>query len=162
MKKGQIQLSVGMIFSIIIIIATVALAIYLITSFLSTSNCAQINLFRSDFQGEVDNVWKSAQAQKTFQINLPTKITKICLGNLSSADEKYRAEFLELRRYQDFGYNLFILPSLEACGGNSALTSLKHIEDLPFTCINLAKGKANLKLIKESTSQNLVKISTSI
>lgn len=158
MKRGQLQISFGMIFSIIIIIATVAVAIYFISQFLDTSRCTQVNIFRSDFQDAVDEVWKSAKAQKSFEISLPSKIEEVCFGNLSNRGSSYPKEYSDLRRYQSFDSNLFLLPSEKACGGNSANAYLKHVQDSQFRCVNLKNGKASAIISKESTSQILVKV----
>lgn len=157
-KKGQLQLSFSMIFSIILIIATIAIAIYFIVQFLETSRCAQINFFKSDLQNQIDSVWKSAQAQKSFDISLPNKINKVCIGNLSAQKSLSLKEYEELKRYQFTDANLFLLPSFESCGGNLAKSRLAHIEDGSLICFQLEKGKGKLLLNKDSSSQNLVKV----
>ena len=52
-KRGQLQISFGMIFSIILIIAFVALAVYVIMIFLDTGKCANTGLFKNDLQQEI-------------------------------------------------------------------------------------------------------------
>lgn len=158
-KRGQLQLSFSMLFSIIIIIATIAVAIYFISNFLETSRCAQINLFKNNLQEKIDEVWRSAQAQQTFEINLPTKVDEVCFGSVAQAGNEYQKEFAQLRRYSEFEeYDLFLLPNLEACGGSSAISQLKHVEKTSFFCINLKNGKGDLNLIKETSAQSLVKL----
>ena len=49
-KRGQLQISFGMIFSIIIIIAFVAVFIYAITIFMGWKRCAETGLFKEDLQ----------------------------------------------------------------------------------------------------------------
>ena len=50
--RGQIQLSFGMIFSIIIIIATIAVAFYVISTFMDTSRCIDVENFYTRVEGQ--------------------------------------------------------------------------------------------------------------
>ena len=65
-KKGQIDISFGMIFSIIIIIATVAIGFYVITYFLNLSSCTKVGLFWNSLNEEVDKAWNSDIAQTVY------------------------------------------------------------------------------------------------
>ena len=58
-KRGQIQISFGMIFSIIIIIAIVAVSIYVITIFLDFNKCGKVVLFYEDLEEEIQKAWES-------------------------------------------------------------------------------------------------------
>ena len=49
-KKGSIELSFGMIFSIIMIIAIVGVATYAIVSFLELGKATELSLFHQKFQ----------------------------------------------------------------------------------------------------------------
>ena len=158
-KKGQLELSFGMIFSIIIIIATIAVAVYFIFQFLSTSKCTNIVMTKSDLQSQIDNVWKSSQAQQIYTLSFPTNIKSICFGNLSSGGSAYSNEYIDLRRYSLGDSNLFLSPSTEACDGKSAQTHLNHIVNTAFFCVPLKEGKGKIMLLKES-SQLLVKITS--
>ena len=81
-KRGSVQLSFGMIFSIIIIIVTVSIAFYVIAYFLDLRKCTEIGLFYKDFQDKIDDIWKSEFASEEFVGRLPSGIDGVCLGNL--------------------------------------------------------------------------------
>ncbi len=83
-KRGQIQLSFGMIFSIILIIVFIAFAIYAIIQFLGLQNSIKINTFYSTLQGDVNTIWNSAQATQAKSYNLPSSIKEICFTNTGS------------------------------------------------------------------------------
>lgn len=131
--KGQLNLSFGMIFSIILIIVFIAFGFYAITKFIELQNSIQIEQFLSDFQDDVTAMWKSTGGSegqvRTYY--LPTKITSVCF-----IDD----EFQNLR----FTSNKII-------GG-------KMIENLDIAsitakenrfCIGNIKGKINLTLVKD-------------
>ena len=80
-KRGQLQISFGMIFSIILIIAFIAVFIYVITIFMGWKKCASTGLFKEDLQSTVNNAWQSDQYQDVFpksQSIVPSGITQIC------------------------------------------------------------------------------------
>ncbi len=77
-KRGQMQLSFGMIFSIILIIAFIAFAFYAIKIFLNAQEAAKITRFRENMQEDVDKVWKSAFSSQEETYSLPGKIKKVC------------------------------------------------------------------------------------
>jgi uncharacterized protein (UPF0333 family) len=83
-KRGQINLSFGMIFSIILIIVFIGFAFYAIEQFLGLQNSIKINTFYSTLQSDVDNVWNSAQANQVKSYDLPTYITQVCFTNTGS------------------------------------------------------------------------------
>ena len=82
-KKGQIDISFGMIFSIIIIIATVAIGFYVITYFLNLSSCTKVGLFWNSLNEEVDKAWNSDIAQTVYTKDVPSGITHVCFGNFT-------------------------------------------------------------------------------
>ena len=56
-KRGQIQLSFGMIFSIIIIIATLAVGSYVIYYFWQLNNKLECQLYKNEIQKQIDKIW---------------------------------------------------------------------------------------------------------
>ena len=80
-RRGQINLSFGMIFSIILIIIFIAFAIYAIVHFLALQDSIKINNFYSSFQTDVSAVWNSPQAVQTKSYILPSSIQEICFTN---------------------------------------------------------------------------------
>jgi hypothetical protein len=79
-KRGQLDLSFGMIFSIILIIIFLAFGVYAIIKFLDLQQSIQVNTFLNDFQNDVNNMWKSPQGSQTVTYTLPTKIKSVCFG----------------------------------------------------------------------------------
>ena len=64
MKRGQMKLSFGMIFSIILIIIFISFAFYAIQKFLSIQNSVQVGKFVNEFQQNVDKIWKGSQGSE--------------------------------------------------------------------------------------------------
>lgn len=80
-KRGQMEISFGMIFSIILIIIFLAAGIYGITQFLNFQKTVQIDKFMSDFQNDINTMWKSPQGSEPLTYTLPTDIISVCFKN---------------------------------------------------------------------------------
>src|SRR3989338_2426588 len=61
-EKRGLELSFSMIFSIIVIIAIVAVAFYMISYLLKLKNCTELGLFGRDLQDTIDRAWNSDSA----------------------------------------------------------------------------------------------------
>lgn len=85
-RRGQLQMSFGMIFSILLIIIFIGFAIYAINQFLSLQNSIKINTFYDTLQNDVNTVWNSAQASQGRSYTLPTYIKQICFTDSGSQD----------------------------------------------------------------------------
>ncbi len=159
MKKGQLQMSFGMIFSIIIIIATVAVGAYVIMHFISLSECTKISLFYSSMQGEASKAWEGDMTQKIFKGELPSKFDKVCIGNLSlSSPKAYENEYENLKRFSGQNKNLFLYPLSTSCGSDKSLFKLEHIQSVQLFCVPVKSGSTSIKISKD-TSDSLVKLS---
>ena len=79
--RGQMNLSFGTIFSIILIIVFIAFAIFGILKFIGVQQLAQVEKFKSDLQTDIDNLWKSTQGAQKLEYTLPRKISKVCFIN---------------------------------------------------------------------------------
>lgn len=157
--KGQIQMSFGMIFSIIIIIATVAVAFYFIQKFLDSSDCVVLGDFKSKLQNDIDAAWRSPIAQKKFTGTLTRGIESVCFGSISDRmPGENEKEFQEFSYLVDSDKNLFLYPSNEACNGRSAVLKLKNVDSKGFFCKKVINGKIELNIIKESATESLVKV----
>ena len=77
-KRGQMHLSFGMIFSIILIIAFVAFATYGILKLLAFQQDAKYHQFIDDLSSDIDKVWKSSQGSQEFTYSIPSSISGIC------------------------------------------------------------------------------------
>lgn len=156
-RKGQLQLSFGMIFSIIIIIATISIAFYFIQKILAAQECTKIELFKSDLQDTIDKVWRSPFGSESFSSTIPSGVKKVCIGNPSLASAQYKSILEEADSYLDEGENFIILPIKEACKGNLATAELKHIKD-SFTCFDSAKGRISFTIYKGNSTDTLVSL----
>jgi hypothetical protein len=82
-KKGAMELSFGMIFSIILIIAFMAFAFWGIKKFIDIQKTAQVGMFVDDFKNDVDRVWRSPQSSEKKTYSLPSRIEKVCFSKNS-------------------------------------------------------------------------------
>ena len=164
-KRGAIELSFGMIFSVIIIIAIVGVAIYAITTFLDIGKTSQFGLFHQRFQETVDDVWASSITNRIVSFALPSSVKLVCFGNLAgnSYNPQYEDEFRELKRYssnfEQQNANRFLYPPDK--GGEFAYKKVDKI-DLSgmingFDCFRVVSGNVKIRLVKDEFDP-LVKI----
>ena len=163
-KKGDMNISFGMIFSIIMIIIFVTFAFYAIQKFLGFSNSAQAGQFTSSLQLDVDRIWRGSQATENKDYNLPTKVKYICFADYSpTANKKGENEdFYDELNQAFFGdENLFFYPPGSGEGFDSV--KIKHIDLEKITenenplCFPNVKGKISLT-IKKDFNEALVSI----
>lgn len=157
-RKGQLELSFSMIFSIIIIIAIIGVAFYVITYFLNLSRCTDVGFFYSDLQKRTDKAWASEITQETFTGKLPSNIKEVCFGSLNQTNViSYKSEYEFLRRYLNLNKNIYMYPPANACDINLAYYDLNHAQMPEFFCLPVKDGTLNIKLTKTSFDA-LVKI----
>ncbi len=159
-KRGQIQLSFGMIFSIIIIVASIAVAGYIIVKFLDIGANVSCKLFYSDLQKKIDKAWNEDLSSSIYDGKVPAGISKVCFGNytqktLEQKDQEIRDE---IEFFAKKGNNLFFYPIKNNCKESEFEYQLKHIDTNGFFCVNVIEGKASLKINKE-INDALVEIS---
>jgi hypothetical protein len=77
-KRGQMKLSFGMIFSIILILAFLAFTVYAVQKFLGIQRSIQIAAFGDDLQSDIDKMWRGSQGSEIEEYNLPKQIKKVC------------------------------------------------------------------------------------
>ncbi len=138
-KRGALELSFGMIFSIILIIFFIAAAIYAITKFLDFQNTIKIEKFGSDLQADVDNLWKSTQGSYAREYNLPSKIQAVCFTD----DEFENMQFVSTNIIR--GKMIAHLDITATLGGRDSL------------CFDNIQGKVSMTL-KKDYGENLVTI----
>ncbi len=163
-KRGQLQISFGMIFSIILIIAFIAVAFYAIKLFLGWQKCAETGLFKQDLQDTIDTAWSHQEYEDTLTLNLPTSLTHVCFVDLSQRERgEHTEQYEKLKKYGYVNLNMFFWPLKNACEGQKVF-NLKHIniteiiqEKNPY-CIKSEKGKVELR-IEKGFYDILVKIS---
>ena len=153
-ERGQMKLSFGMIFSIILIVIFIAFAFYAIQKFLDIQNSVQVGKFTEDFQNEIDKIWKGSQGLQKKEYFLPEKITHVCFTDYSSNGRGFNRSFydeLELVYYEN--ENLFFYPVGSAQGLDAK--EMKHI-DLEKTtnsenplCAENINGKVSFTIKKD-------------
>lgn len=131
MKRGQLNISFGMIFSIVLIIIFLAFGFYAIKKFMDLQESVQIEKFLNDFQSDVDKMWKSYQGSQEVEYFLPTKVVSICFQD----DEFENIKFTSKN----------IIP-----GKNIENIDIEKIikDENPF-CVKNVKGKVKFMLVKE-------------
>jgi uncharacterized protein (UPF0333 family) len=161
-KRGSIELSFQLIFSLILVAVFIYAAFTGIKYFLEVSQHAQINTFIAELQSKVNSAWLTTEISQTYEISLPSGIKYVCfsqLNNLSSDMLKKSnitacSDFERyLIKYKDM--NMFFCPAEAAwkvnapiymninCNGKNCLTFSKN----PY-CIQNANGKVRFKLEK--------------
>jgi len=163
-KRGQMKLSFGMIFSIILIIIFIIFAFFAIKKMLNIMNAAQIGDFKDNLQTDIDKIWKGQEADKTEEYFLPKKIKKVCFvdyRNGASAKPPGNVEYIELRQIWFGGENMFFYPigsaeSLESTNIKNIDLGAMVITKNPY-CIETKDGKIKIKFEKEY-GDNLVLI----
>jgi len=72
------QISFGMIFSIILIIVFLAFAFFGIIKFVEIQNNVLINKFVDNLNNDIDKMWKSSRGAQEVTYDLPKKIKEVC------------------------------------------------------------------------------------
>lgn len=159
-KRGQMKISFGMIFSIILIIVFIAFAFWGIAKFLNYQKKIQIVQFVNDFQADIDKMWKGSQGSTEQPYTLPQKIDYVCFADFSKPSLGTKSElYREFQLYSSGGENnMFFYPAAE---GYESM-KINHIDTAKITeqenpyCIT-SKGKIKIS-IKIDIGDTLVTI----
>lgn len=140
-KQGQMKLSFGMIFSIILIIAFIAFAVYGISYFLDLKDSAQVGTFTDDFQSDLEEKWRASEVGTSHSYNLPSEYTEICIHDLDESDGDYNLGLsTEDSQFQDEEtYTI-------ECGQG---TDCMNVENSP-DCTEIESGEFSLSFQKSS------------
>ena len=152
-KRGQLKLSFGMIFSIILIVIFLVFAFYAIKTFLGISDSAKTAKFVNNLQADIDRVWKSAQSSQEQEYFLPSKIEYVCFVDFFISEKGEKGHFYsELKRSYYGSENMVFYPFGSSELGSREIKNIDLIEitldENPF-CIQNTNGKAKLTLVKE-------------
>jgi hypothetical protein len=163
-KKGQIQLSFGMIFSVIIIAITLFVAGYVIMSFLKTSNCAKLGNFDKALGSEIDLVYQNlgeTNKKITTLPAIPSKVSWVCFGSLNQnadgADKEKRDYFISNNLKKSD--NLFFYPIQQSCERKYASFNLEHVTTPNFFCLPVKSDKVEPRITKNDSTNLLVRLS---
>ena len=154
-KRGQIKLSFGMIFSIILIILFLSFGFWGIKKFMGLSDVAKIVQFKDGLQDDVDKLWRASQGAQNVEYYLPKDIEYICFIDYISGESggRYSQIYREMRNTFMEYENLFLYPLGSSEGLDS--TQIKHVDlsatisnENPF-CIENQGGKIKLRIEKD-------------
>ena len=148
-KAGQLQISFGMIFSIIIIIATLAVAGYVIVNFVDLGGNISCKLLYQDLQEKIDKAWHSSISSESFNKDVPAGINYVCFGNLSQqTNSSYKMQYEKFSMYARPKSNMFFYPVEGACDDTEFTYALEHVSFPGFFCIPVKEGKIGIHLSK--------------
>lgn len=143
-KRGQSQISFGMIFSILLIIFFVAFAIYGVIKFLEVQKLAQVAKFKSDFQADITKMWQSTQGSQPETYYLPKGIKQVCFATTTNpkTGKDENMYFTPDDQYKKYGGYLFN-------NLNIAKTTAGSTGYPKKLCIDVINGKISMTLKKE-------------
>jgi len=160
-KRGQMEMSFGMIFSIILIVIFIAFAVYAILKFIETQRTTQVASFLNDFQIDIDKMWQSSGGSQESNYNIPSNIEYVCLIDYESRANNQENIYNELKQNYNGKKNIFFYPLNSGKGFEKEIKNIdiKKTTDSknPF-CIKSTKGKIKLT-IKKDFGEALVTIS---
>lgn len=167
-KKGAMELSFGMIFSIILIIAFVTFTFFVVKKFLDFRDTSMIGKFGSEFQDNVNTIWRaSSETGDTYEYFLPGDIQGVCILDTKPGARVTDQEIknnIEIAFYGE--ENTFLYPNEKAHSLGSKTTEHLDIEKItaqsggenPY-CIPTKDGKVRIKISKADISETKVVIS---
>jgi len=159
--RGQMRLSFGMIFSIILIIVFLAFTFYAIQKFLYLGDTISVGKFSDDLQKDVGKLWKRSQGSQEREYFLPKKIEKVCFIDFSKSKKGVYENFYEEFEKISDDKNLFFYPI-----GSAELNSVKinhiHFGESNPDCFENKDGKVKIFLQKNFGDTNVLIASSNI
>lgn len=142
-NKAQMKISLGMIFSIFLIVLFIAFAFYGIQKFLGLQETVKTEQFVNNFQSDIDTAWKSSKTSQEKTYSLSRETTEVCF-----VDDADRIENLILKTE-----NAWQRKTIEH------LDIVKIVEsgDGEELCFQKVDGKINI-LIEKDFGENLVTV----
>ncbi len=149
-RRGQLHLSFGMIFSIIIIIATLAIAGYILVRFLDFGTTISCKIFFKNVQDEIDKAWAADLTSKVIAFPVPKEVLGACFGNSTQSPLKSKDQerFDDLQAFQGDS-NVYLYPSGKGCSFSDGHFTLKHAQTPGFFCVAQQNSKIQFRLTKE-------------
>ena len=161
-SRGQMKLSFGMIFSIILIISFLAFAFIAIKFILNFFDQGTIGKFSDDFQKDVDKIWKgTSTVSQKFEYALPKKIEAVCFADFSiESDGQFEDLTLDLRRAYSGNENLFFYPFGSGDGLDSFEIEHLNLEDIVGrdnpNCFDNINGKVSFVFEKKYRENQVI------
>ena len=133
-KRGAMELSFGMLFSIILIIIFIAFAVYGIGKFLNLQKNIQTKTFVNDLNYDIDKLWRS-QGSQPVTYTVPVNVERVC--------------FSEDEFEKDINMEIMGEKSIETYDLVHAKLSDDFSSGKGGDCVSVEKGKIALQLEKE-------------
>lgn len=151
MKRGQLEISFGMIFSIIIIIGVLATSFYVIQYFMKISKCSTVGLFYEGLQDETNKAWQGTTSKTLFTGTVPSSATYVCFGNMTVGSEQIdQGRHDELYRlYRVSQSNSFMYPAQKSCPSVGD-HKINHANVQKFFCVKNNQGQVKISLEKDA------------
>ena len=153
-NRGQMQLSFGMIFSIILIVLFIAFAVYAIMKFLSIGETVEIAKFKDELQSDIDKMWKGSKGVNEESYFLPSKIKMVCFLDSETPGKGQNKEMYDELKWAHYETENLMFYPLDSVEGELRSMEIKHI-DLAKTsekenplCFENNKGKLALTVSK--------------
>jgi len=134
-KKGQLKLSFGMIFSIILIIIFLVFAGYAIKKVLDIQKSAKIGLFADGLQADIDKIWNDEYGTQTREYSLSKNIESVC--------------------FEKAKQRIYFEPA--GVGGEFDYWEFEHVRTFDGFCVDNINNKIKL-IIKKDFGEALVTI----
>jgi len=156
-KRGQevMGMSFGVIFSIILIVFFIVIALIVIKAFLGQKDCAEMGIFLDRLKKDVKKAWNSNSGVFEFKGNLPSKLDYVCFANVSGNPtiESDSKMWRRLTLFKGKNANIFFYPTEKAC--EMPYHYVPHL-DLEETlgsnnplCFDVDKGKVVFEIQKK-------------
>ncbi len=155
-KRGQFQISFGMVFSIILIAVFIVVAIIAINTFLKISCTASNGQFIQELRDDVDRIWAQSGQDVLFESNLGNgfscKIEEVCFFEFDKSQKGQSNE--EYDDFNNFGLssdmNLYFYPQKNA---DIKSVNIPHVNMPAFNenpyCVKAENGKVRMRLSKD-------------
>ncbi len=124
------ELSFGMIFSIILIVAFLLAAFFAIKYFLDFQREIKYKQFEENLQSDIDRLWQSSSGSKQVEYILPKGVRAICFTDGEFENIEYRSKDMRV------GTKLEHFDSTKTIGSSSVL------------CIDVFESRVQFKLNK--------------
>lgn len=160
--RGQVNISFGMIFSVILIVFFLVFAFYAINTFLGFTDNAKAGKFYTDFQSDISNVWSnSVFSSQNFNYSVPSYVNLVCIADFNSEGRgSNSAIYTELKTAYTGKENIVFYPvkftGYESKELNYLNMSAIVSQENPF-CINASNGQVSL-VLKKDYGQALVTV----
>lgn len=123
-----VGMSVSTIFSIFLIVVFIVIAFVAIKFFLNMSEKSQLGNFYEDLQSEINDAWSSSGTEKSFEVDLPSKVEYVCFVDVSASSGSGELSnlFDGFKIYDFGGYNVFLYP--KSAAGDFDKKVIEHID----------------------------------